>query len=339
VAGTVQASFPRTDGQPDTCGDPPPEYPPEIPPTQNDLSTTINIVNIDGFDTTFNLEYNQTNSNYNFPLSFKLNGSNVTFDLSGITIFGDPYITNDNGGNSSPPPGSDGGKDVDGQDYETTYPDVEYPAIPDIVQPKLTEQVLNYLICELDVIETLEKTVKLPPGYNILWQFLLEVIGAILTELCDLPNEVGLPEIYPVLPGVDRPIIMYYYKEFIEDVKQPSTYVSTLPNPSSAAIAELETVSPPDRTLGKTVLSLKLNDGSRIVAAGNSVGEAEVQYNFLLSRVNSSLVPANDVSLRVITENQRLEEREVKCVQIEYYPDGKSFGRNPSSVRKIDPTA
>ena len=327
----------RLDGQPDNCGNKPPEYPPETPPTQQDLSTTINITNIDGVDNEYSLTWNNTNNLFNFPFHFKLNGTNVVVDVGGVTIYGDPNVTSPNTGNESLPPGSDGGKDVDGNDYEEVFPDTEFPALPDLVTPELVEVVLEYFLCELGVIEIIEGIVKLPPGYSAIWQLIITVLKNIVQEICeDDTGEIGFPEIYPVLPGVDRPIIMYYYKQFIDGEKQPSTYISTLPNPNASAIAEIETVIVPDRVLGTNVASIKLLDGSRIVARGDTEAEALDQFNFLISRTLSSNVPADVSTNTVITRQERLQVVSVSCTQIEYYPDGKSFGRTASIRRVID---
>ena len=334
---TTILSITRTDGMPDDCGNRPPQYPPEPPPSQNDLSTTITVNNFDGIDADFTLSWNRTNNNYNFPFNFKLNGTNVTVDVGGITIFGDPSVTSDNTGNDSPPPGSDGGEDVDGNPYVETFPDTEFPTEPELVQPNLKDALIEYLICESGIIEVVQDNVLLPPGYRQVWQLIFSVVGGLLQEICeDDVGEIGFPEIYPVLPGVDRPIIMYYYKEVIDGAKQPSTYVSTLPNPLGSAVSEIDTVEPPDRQLGKVVKSLLLLDGSRVVARGLDETAANVQFNFLLARVIPTIVPPDVNDKVVLTTNERLQEIDVVCTQIEYYPDGKSFGRSPS-VRRIIP--
>lgn len=327
----------RTDGNPDDCGDLPPSYPPETPPTFQDLSTTININNLDGVDNSYEVTWNQVVQNQNFPFNFKVNGVNVSIDLSGLTIYGDPGVTSSNNNPDTLPPGSNGGRDQDGNPYIEQYDDQDFPSLPEVVTPELVEQVLEYAVCELGVIELVEDLVKLPPGFQQVWQLLLTLLGSQLEELCELPSDVGLPEIFPVLPGVDRPIIMYYFKEVENGVKGSSTYVSTLPNPSSSAINEIETVSVPDRTLGRFVESLKLLDGSRVLARGVDENEAGIFFNFLLSRVDASFVPSEVNDLRITTENKRLAESvAVKCTQIEYYPDGKSFSRTPSVRRIID---
>jgi len=90
-------------GGPDPCGDPPSRYPSD-PPTVNDLSTTINIVNLDGVSNDYSLEYNKISNQYNFPIGFKLNGINVTLDMSGLTIHSSPTFVTPNSNNDVEPP-------------------------------------------------------------------------------------------------------------------------------------------------------------------------------------------------------------------------------------------
>lgn len=71
----------RTDGQPDTCGDPPVRYP-ETNPTVNDYSTTINFTAPDGGSLDIDVVYQP--DNYNFPLEFDVGGLDVSLDLGGF---------------------------------------------------------------------------------------------------------------------------------------------------------------------------------------------------------------------------------------------------------------
>lgn len=332
-------SVTRVDGLPDDCGDAPPQYAPQPPPAPGDLNTTINITNLDGTDNSISIEYNQVDNNYNFPMNFKVNGINATLSLGGLTIHGNTSITNNNGGEGSPPPGSDGGKNSDGDTYINIFDDAEYPELPEFTVPDLVDSTLEYLLCEEEVLDTITKVVKILPGTSPILVSILEVLSNIVRELCqgDDLSDVGVPEIYPVLPGADRPVCVFYYKEILEDRRGFSTYTSTLPNPSNATIAGLSNLVPPDRVLGKYVVALRLTDGSRIIARGNTEAQADAYFQFLLNRVSPGVIPTNILELKTVTKQERFNEVEVKCTQVEYYPDGKSFGRTASEKYLLSP--
>lgn len=329
----------RTDGLPDDCGDIPRTYPPN-PPSQPDLSTDIVIFNLDGDDNTYNLEWNRTNTAYNFPMNFKLNGTNVRFDMSGITIFGDLTIDTVNTGNDSPPPGSDGGEDVDGNEYTTTYPETEYPTTttPALIEP--VNGVIDYVVCNEGVLEAIQESIKLVPNLFPTVKVLLLLLSEILSDLCVAEgSEIGFPEVYPVLPGVERPALVFYFKEFDGETRLRPTYTSTVSNPSSSAVADFDNLVAPDKIMGKYVVALKLTDGSRIISSGLTETDAIASYTYLLGLTNPSLIPPNQDELRSVTFRDILEEREVKCTQVEYYPDGKQQGVSPALVKTIDPFA
>ena len=328
----------RNDGLPDNCGDPLPGYGSPTP-IQQDLNTVINITTIDTTDYSAPLIWNNTNNNFNFPMTFKYAGTNVTLDMSGLTIYGDLNIVSFNGGNDSPTPGSDGGTDIDGNPVDTTQPGRDYPTLP---PPALVESVaatLEYLICNEGVIETVTETIKAIPGLPPAVSIILSILGQILTDICEAEgSEIGFPEVYPVLPGVERPAIVFYWKEFDMSGKAlPSTYTSTVSNPSAAAIAAIPTVVVPDKDMGKYVVSVKLNDGSRIISSGVDEPAALAGYNFLLSQVDSALIPADEATVRSVTFRDILTDRTVKCTQIEYYPNGKQQNVSPAIVRRITP--
>lgn len=325
----ASVNFVRQDGLPDECGDPPAGYPPETPPAPADLNTTVNVTNEDGLDLTVPLIWNQISPDFNFPISFDVGGINATLDLGGLTLDADvnlnfegDTITReivDSDGNTVEVPGDNGGT-----------------VAPDPVVQETEPLSVTYPECSGGEIEDITALLTVGKGTSALFSLLIELLGALITESCEARIDLGLPETYPVLPGADRPIIMYYFKENLGGKRGASTYVSTLPNPSLSAIAEIENVNVPDRQLGKFVLSLRLLDGSRIVARGKTEGAASTYFSFLLDRVDPSLVPADVDGKKVLTENQRLQDVNVKCSQIEYYPNGKSFARSPSELRIID---
>lgn len=323
----------RIDGLPDDCGDLPSNYPVSPPPTINELDTTIVINDVDSTQISIPVRYNRISADFNFPLAFDVGGIAVTIDLSGMTFHGDPNVVTPTGDNPLP----SGDKDItnpDGSsrtiprgDPEIVIP--EYPVIPPI------DVDLEWLVCESGVIESVSEVVKLLPGTPSIVIILLDILGHIIEEICKLPSDVGVPEVYPVLPGAQRPVIMYYYKEFTGNQRGASTFTSSLPNPNPQAIAEIPSASYPDRHLGNFVYSLKLLDGSRLVARGVDAANAEAHLNFLIARVQSNLLPGNVQEARVLTQRSGLDEIIVKCTQVEYYPNGKDFARNPSEKRLI----
>lgn len=91
----------RTDGQPDNCGDPPAEYPPEPDPSDNQLTGTVTITNIENnsydYDVTVNRDGNDT---INFPPTIVINDVSVTMDVTGITIISNNNTNKPSGGGS-----------------------------------------------------------------------------------------------------------------------------------------------------------------------------------------------------------------------------------------------
>ena len=330
-------SVATADGSPDDCGSLPPEYP-ISDPSPGDLTTTINVTNIDGVDNSYTLTWNQVDNSYNFPMNFKLNGINVTLDLSGLTIHNNLSIVSINTGNSSPPPGSDGGKDEEGNDYVQPFTVSEYAAFPDNNLDQPIESPIEFLLCESGIIETITEVIKITPGVNPIFLVVLDLLSAILAEVCGSNDiSLGFPEVYPVLPGVERPAILYYWKEFDGETPLPSTYTSTVSNPTQSAIAEIETIVVPDKAMGKYVVALKLLDGSRVVSSGLDESLAIANHQFLLNQVEPSLIPSNVPNERSITQREKLQEKVVKCTQIEYYPFGRSSGVSPAILRIINP--
>lgn len=325
-------------GGPDLCGDPPISYP-DNPPTSQDLITNITITNLDGNDNIYTLVYNKLSNQYNFPMNFKLNGTNVTLDLEGITIYGPREITEPTSGNELPPPGSDGGEDGAGGDNDTTYPDTEYPTVPELVIPETVSQLVEYVACTDGVITTVSETLKLVTVSIPYASLIIDILTAILTDVCEqgeIAPIVGLPEYYGVKPGVDRPAIVYLYKEVINDTWQNSTYSSTVTNPSAAAIADINTIVVPDKTMGIYLTQLVLNNGARIQATGETQAGSLANFNFLLNQVEPTFIPS-DLSDRItVTQSPRLQVKTVKCRQIEYYPSGKAAGINPAVRRVIE---
>ena len=326
------------DGSSDDCGNPPSTYPPTNP-TQGDLTTNINITNLDGVDNVYNLTFNQVDNNYNFPLNFKLNGLNVSLDMGGLEIGGNPFLTSPTAPNSSPPPGSDGARDIEGNDNTQIFEDGDYPLNPEFTTPQTIEKEIEYLICNGNVIETVTAVLKLVPSIDPLVVLLLDLLGEIIREVCaDSPGEtaeLGFPEIYPVLPGTERPALVYYYKELINGERQRSTYTSTVNNPSASAINSIDTVIVPNKEVGTFVYSILLADGSRIRASGDTEQNASLNFNFLFDQVREDIKPQSPNELRVLTVYQRLTVRTLNCTQIEWYPNGKAAGVSPSIRRSI----
>lgn len=328
----------RTDGMPDTCGDPEVQYT-SPPPTSIDLSTTINITNLDGVDNVYNVVYNKISNNYNFPLGFKVNGVNVTLDFGGLTFHGPSDIVQPTSGNDPLPPGSDGGEDGVGGQNDTIFPLQDFLVFPSFTTPDVLEDTIEYLVCESGIISTITTTLKTIPAQSFGLKLLIELIGFLLQEICEataVEPIVGLPEYYGLRPGVDRPAIVYLYKEFINGVWDPSTYSSTVPNPNAAAVAAINTILPPDKTMGTIVTSLTLSDGSNIKASGDTEMESLNNFNFLLNQVDPSLIQPDAAQRTTVTSYPRLQVKTVKCRQIEYYPTGKQAGINPTIKRIID---
>ena len=166
---------------------------------------------------------------------------------------------------------------------------------------------------------------------------ILSILINIVQEICEAGEEglVGLPEYYGIRPGAERPAIVYIWKEVIGGVIQPSTYSSTVQNPSTNAINAIDTITVPDKTIGEYMTSVTLTDGSRIRATGDTPTNADTNFFFLLNQVDSAFKQM-DINDRITrSENSRLQTKTLKCRQIEYYPNGKDANTSPSVRRKI----
>lgn len=324
---------------PDPCGNPSSEYP-GGPPNSGDLMTTITIPNPDGLDNQFTLVYNKISDQYNFPMGFKLNGTNVILDSEGITIYGPPQLTEPTSGNDLPPPGADGGNDGVGGSNNTEFPLAGYPVVPDLDVPISVPDLIEYVICNEGVIETITETIKIITSANPYVGVILDILSEIIREICEATTAeatVGLPEYYGIKPGVNRPAIVYLWKEFINDTFQASTYSSTVQHPTQQAIDDIPNLVVPDKTIGPWVTSLTLNDGSRIRATGNTQMESLNNFNFLLNQVESSFIPVDAATRTVVSEYPNLQILTLKLRQIEYYPTGKQAGVSPFIRRVIQP--
>lgn len=328
----------RTDGMPDTCGDPPGDYGSPTP-SSNDLTSVIIITNLDTLNNQYTIVYNKNTNQYNFPMNFKINGVNATLDIGGITIFGAPQITLPTSGNDVPLPGSDGGDDGVGGMNDETFPQSEYPVVPDLTVPTTAEQLIEYVVCVDGVISTVSSLLKISTASIPFSELIIDILVNILTDVCaigEVEPTVGLPEYYGIKAGAERPAIVYLYKEFINDVWQNSTYSSTVPNPTATAVSNIMTVAVPDKTIGTIVYSIILNDGSRIKASGDNNTNALATFNFLLNQVEPAFIPADPVDCTTISEYAKLQVKTLKCRQIEYYPNGKAAGINPTIRRVIE---
>lgn len=97
----IAAVFP-TEGATDNCGDPPADYPPEAPPTDNDLTQTVTITNIENNSYDYDVTVNRdTNNTINFPPSITVNNIAVNLDVTGITVGDTTNINIESGGNDS----------------------------------------------------------------------------------------------------------------------------------------------------------------------------------------------------------------------------------------------
>lgn len=330
-------------GGPNNCGDPPVNY--QSPtPTSNDLTKVVNITNLDGLDNQIEIKYNKVSNNYNFPMGFKINGTNVVLDLSGLTIFGNVNVTTpttpaNNNTNDPPPPGSDGGNDGVGGDNDTVY-DTDYPAIPDITVPETALEIIEWLVCMDGVISTITDTLKIVTGNSPLWNLIIDLIGNLLEELCGDEGTTELlayPEWWNVRPGTQRPVIVYIFKELIANVWGPSSYESSVFNPRQTAIDDLATITSFDKTIGTFVASAVMVDGSKVKASGDTEVVALNNFNFLLNQVDPAQIPANINQAIIISEDQRLQVKTLKLRQVQYYPLGRGINRNPTIKRLLDP--
>lgn len=339
LADTITYEVTRVDGMPDNCGSLPSQYT-SPPPTINDLRQTTNILINDGLDLSLDIQYNQLSNQYNFPMNFKINGVNVTLDIGGITIYPPDGFSSPSGGNDVPPPGSDGGEDGIGNPIDDTYPDGDYPAGPDGTIVRDITEAIEYLVCTDGVIETVTESLKISVGYTPILTIIIDILGQILTDICETPEaSLGLPEYYGLQPGVDRPAIVYLWKIFAGGKWGASTYSSTVFYPTDAAIEDIENLTNIEKTIGTIKTFVRLTDGSVIQATGSNEAQSTANFEFLINQVNPVFLPAN-LSQSIITqEDARLGVKILTLRQVEYYPDGKKDNVAPTIKRTINPSS
>ena len=334
-AQLISVEINRLDGLPDDCGGSPPGYPDIPPPTSNELNVDITVNSFDGNELTFPVTWYSIRPDFNFPITLDVGGIDVTLDLSGLTLKGDPTINNPRGNNE---PLVDTDKDVtlpDGSKV-TIFQPTSPPILPVEVLETIEDIDLQWVVCESGILQTVNEIVKVSSGAAPWLKVLFPILINMIEELCAEESDVGVPEIYPVLPGAERPVIMYYYKEDLgEGKKGVSTYTSSLPNPTTDAINEVGDGKFPNRALGKFVCTIRLTDGSRLIGRGITETDGRAHLNFLLARTNPAFIPSDAQECIVVTKNEKFEEIRVKCSQVEYYPDGKAFGVNPSVLQII----
>lgn len=327
----------RLDGLPDDCGNPPGDYP-QNSPGVNDLKDNITITVNDGLDLNLEIQYIKTSNQYNFPMNFKINGTNVLLDIGGIIIYAPDNYGSPSGGNDLPPPGSDPGTDGIGNPVTKTFDDQDYPVAPDSPIPRSALETVFYLACVDGVIEIVETTLQVAVGFNPILSLIIEMLGQILEDLCETPEaSLGLPEYYGLSPGADRPAIVYLWKIFANNKWGASTYSSTVHYPTAQAIADIETLGNIEKTIGTFKTFLRLTDGSVIQATGSNESQSQQNFDFLINQVNSAFVPIDVAANTIKQEDARLQVKTLTLRQIEYYPDGKKDNVFPAIRRTIKP--
>lgn len=335
--GLYPKGFVRSDGMPDTCGNLPNPY--NSPdPTSDDLIKEVPIPNPDGIDNVFIIQYNKQTNNYTFPIGFKVNGINVTIDIGGMVFYAPNGWGNPSGGNDVPPPGSDGGDDGEGGGNTTIFFDNEYPIAPENPVPREVTEIITSLVCTDGVIETIETSLQLAVGFEPILSLIIEILGQILTDLCETPEaSLSLPEYYGLRPGVDRPAIVYLWKEFIGGRWGASTYSSTVHHPTAAAIANIPNLTNIQKFTGQFRRTVSLLDGSQVRTTGNTAIAADNNFNFLVNQVDPVQLPTPLVDFIIESEDTRIAAKTLTLRQVEYYPDGKKDNTSPAIKRTINP--
>lgn len=338
LPGTSQiTSVTRVDGMPDNCGDPEVRYYSPTP-TSNDLNTTINIVNLDGVDNSFEIQYIQLSNQYNFPMNFKVNGINVSLDLGGLNFYAPDGFGSPSGSNDVPPPGSDEGDDGAGGTITKTYPENEYPVAPDSPVPRSVLDIIEYVVCDEGVISTVQESLKIAVGFEPIFVLIIDILTQILTDLCETPEaSLGLPEYYGLRPGVDRPAIVYLWKILTDGKWGASTYSSTVHHPTTQAIADIETLGNIQKTTGTFKTLMRLTDGSTIKATGSTQAQSQTNFDFLLNYTDTAFIPPDINAATIKEEDTRIQVKTLTLRQIEYYPQGKKDNVEPTIKRVINP--
>lgn len=321
----------------DNCGDPPPEY--NTPdPRPEDLNTTININIFGGGTYDVDLQYNEIINNIGFPNGILVNNNQFIFDLDGLNAAPEPNIKSPFSGQEPPAPSSKNLTNGLGETINAESPAETFFKFPEIAQPSAEETELSYSLCNDGVIETITQVVDVATTFAPPLEAILATIINIIEEVCDLGELealVGLPEYYDARPQAGRPVIVYTYKEVINNEPQRSTYSSTVSNPSAAAIAAIGSLVVQDRISGTFLKRITLLNGARIIASGFDEAAAQTHFDFLLSQVEPSLIPGSVPSETTTIITPGIAVKTLRCRFIDYYPNGRKDNVNPSIRQEI----
>lgn len=182
VGEPLSYEFVKKDGTPDVCGDPPsPGYPPTAPPTDNDLTSTVNITNNAGDSYDYSVTINRdTTGTIVFPPTMSVNTIGVTIDIGGVTI---SNTTNKNSGGGN---GGEGGA----------------------VAPEPVAK-------EPELVEELKEPEEVPPPVTV------EKLVAIIVSLAAIPVNAdvvdgrGAPDVYYAGWVTFKNGATYYERQFI----------------------------------------------------------------------------------------------------------------------------
>ena len=328
----------RVDGQPDDCGDPPEKYP-SVDPDPLDLVKNTPITVNDGLDLDLELVYVRNSNNYNFPFSMKVNGVNITIDLGGLTIHGNPFKIYPNSDRVLPPPGSDTSVDNDGNDITTLY-DNEHPVSPPFAQPALTREEIETIVCNDGVITIVRVIIDITTGHLPLLNLILDLLIGILRDVCGLRKadlcSIGFPEVYSLKSGVERPAIVYHFKEWDGSRWGKPTYTRTLTYPTVIAIAEINTLTALDFEMGTFKATIRLTDGAILQASGNTKANAKANLQWIIDRCEPSRLPSDIDGSITYQENSKLQVKSVKLRKAEYFPMGAGSGISPDLQKYYD---
>ena len=335
--GQIVSVTPK-DGMPDICGDPPPDYnTPE--PRPEDLRDTITINLTTGDTYNLDLQFTQLYDNRSFPNGTLVNNNLFILDIDGLTSVPPPQAKEPFGSQEVPPPNSGNSEDGLGNEVDTDSPDENYFKFPEISLKPQLDEVIEYLACEDGVIETVTSLIAVGTQDNPLFSIIIPILNNLVQDICEIAEPeaiVGLPEYYDARPQAERPVIVFTYKEVIDDEVQRSTYSSTVSNPSQAAIAAIGSLVVPDRTSGEIQKRITLTNGARIIGTGNTESMAQSHFDFLLNQVDPALVPSNISEETVTITNTGIATKTLKCRFVDYYEFGRKDNVEPTARQIIE---
>ncbi|MBD2167122.1 hypothetical protein H6G04_22285 [Calothrix membranacea FACHB-236] len=160
------------------------------------------------------------------------------------------------------------------------------------------------------------------------------------TQFCEAKNNTSdggeciasLPERYQLSPDGHIPQMVYLFREVKEDNSLGDDYYPiTMPHPTNTNASQQTAL--PNYKKGSWELILTLKDNSKVFVNAYSQEDAENEITAIKSKINSTYLE-NSIQKIGQRKGQALKEITVKCVRVDYYPNGTKNAK-PQWVKRF----